>query len=47
MTDTMAIVAVEIDGEGKCIEESVVYLRELGVKVEEIGESDSHDLPQT
>jgi ABC-type methionine transport system ATPase subunit len=46
ITDTMAIVAVEIEGEGECIEESVAYLRERGVKVEEIGEYDSHDLPQ-
>ena len=46
ITDTMAIVAVEIEGEEERIQESVEYLRECGVQVEEIGESDSHDLPK-
>lgn len=38
ITDTMALVAVEIEGESEAIEASVVYLKERGVKVEEITE---------
>lgn len=38
ITDTMALVAVEIEGHPEAIEASVVYLRERGVKVEEITE---------
>jgi ABC-type methionine transport system ATPase subunit len=40
ITDTMALVAVEIEGEEAAIESSVVYLRERGVKVEEITEDE-------
>ena len=40
ITDTMALVAVEIEGEAEAIESSVVYLRERGVKVEEITEDE-------
>ncbi len=36
ITDTMALVAVEIEGDGAAIERSVEYLRERGVKVEEM-----------
>jgi len=38
ITDTMALVAVEIEGEETCINEAVDYLKERGVKVEEITE---------
>jgi hypothetical protein len=36
ITDTMALVAVEIEGDEDSIRSSVDYLRERGVKVEEI-----------
>ena len=36
ITDTMALVAVEIEGDERQILASVTYLRERGVKVEEI-----------
>jgi hypothetical protein len=36
ITDTMALVAVEIEGEEDMILKSVDYLRERGVKVEDI-----------
>jgi hypothetical protein len=38
ITDTLALVAVEIEGEEPAIESSVAYLRERGVKVEEMFE---------
>ena len=38
ITDTLALVAVEIEGEEQAIEDSVVYLRERGVKVEEMSD---------
>ena len=42
ITDTLALVAVEIEGEETAIEQSVAYLRERGVRVEEMfEESDS------
>ena len=40
ITDTMALVAVEIEGDEDAIEASVDYLRERGVKVEEMNESE-------
>ncbi len=40
ITDTMALVAVEIEGESDRIAEAVTYMRERGVKVEEITEGD-------
>lgn len=43
ISDTMALVAVEIEGEIPAIDESVTYLRERGVKVEEM--TDSEELP--
>jgi L-aspartate semialdehyde sulfurtransferase ferredoxin len=45
ISDTMALIAVEIEGEDAAIGESVEYLRERGVKVEEM--SDSEELPGT
>lgn len=38
ITDTLALVAVEIEGEQDAIEQSVAYLRERGVRVEEMFE---------
>lgn len=40
ITDTFALVAVEIEGDTSKIDESVAYLRERGVKVEEIAEDE-------
>jgi ABC-type methionine transport system ATPase subunit len=40
ITDQVALVAVEIEGDHDKIEESVVFLREKGVKIEEITEDD-------
>jgi len=40
ITDTLALVAVEIEGELEAIEESVVFMRERGVKVEEMQDGD-------
>ena len=40
ITDTMAMVSVEIEGEEDKIEQSVTYLRKRGVKVEELSEDD-------
>ena len=36
ITDTMALVAVDIEGEDGAIAQSVAYLKSRGVKVEEI-----------
>jgi hypothetical protein len=41
ITDQVAMVAVEIEGSPERIEQSVVYLRERGVTVEEIREEDA------
>ena len=40
ITDTMALVAVEIEGDERKILDSVDYLRSRGVKVEDITEQD-------
>ncbi len=40
ISDTMALVAVEIEGDEEAIEKSVKHLRKCGVKVEEIAETD-------
>ena len=40
ISDTMALVAVEIEGTDEAIDQSVAFLRERGVKVEEISDSD-------
>ena len=45
ITDTMALVAVEIEGEADMIDASVDYMRERGVQVEEIREGDSLPKP--
>ncbi|MEM7309281.1 MAG: NIL domain-containing protein [Planctomycetota bacterium] len=44
ITEQVALVAVEIEGPLEKIEESVVYLREKGVQVEEIKEGESPSL---
>jgi ABC-type methionine transport system ATPase subunit len=41
ITDTLALVAVEIEGEAAAIERSVEYMRERGVRVEEITETEN------
>lgn len=38
ITETLALVAVEIEGEEQAIGEAVEYMRERGVKVEEMSE---------
>jgi ABC-type methionine transport system ATPase subunit len=38
ITETLALVAVEIEGEEQAILKSVEYMRERGVKVEEMSE---------
>ena len=40
ITETMALVAVEIEGVQEKIDEAVIYLRERGVTIEEISEDD-------
>ncbi len=40
ITEQMALVAVEIEGEEQAIADSVNYLRERGVTVEEISDAD-------
>lgn len=40
ITDQMALVAVEIEGEDARIDQAIEYLRERGVKVEELSEGD-------
>ena len=40
ITDQMALVAVEIEGEPDAIDRSIEYLRERGVTVEEIQDDD-------
>lgn len=40
ITDTVALVAVEIEGDDESIRRSVDYLRERGVKVEDITEGE-------
>jgi ABC-type methionine transport system ATPase subunit len=44
ITDTLALVAVEIDGEDDAIERSIEYLRERGVRVEEMHDGDEGKL---
>lgn len=38
ITDTLALVAVEIEGQEEAIARSVAYLRERGVRVEDMNE---------
>jgi hypothetical protein len=40
ITDTLALVAVEIEGNDKAIDDSIAYLRERGVRVEEMLDGD-------
>ena len=40
ITDSVDLVAVEIEGEEEAIEQSVEYMRERGVQVEEITEDE-------
>ncbi len=40
ITDTMALVAVEIEGDESSIQASVAYLKQRGVSVEEITDAD-------
>ena len=40
ITDKVALVAVEIDGGEDAIEQAIEYLRERGVQVEDIAETD-------
>lgn len=44
ISDAVALVAVEIEGKEEAIQKSIEYLRERGVKVEEI--VDSGDSPK-
>ena len=44
ITEQMALVAVEIEGEEDAITQSVNYMRERGVTVEEIAEGDQVEL---
>lgn len=41
ISDQMALVAVEIEGEDAKIDQAIEYLRARGVKVEELAEGDS------
>lgn len=43
ITDTVALVVVEIEGDDTKVQQSVDYLRERGVKVEELSEGDGKD----
>lgn len=40
ITDTLALVAVEIEGEDGAIDKSISYMRERGVRVEEMNDAD-------
>ena len=40
ITDTLALVAVEIEGDDAAIDRSIAYLRERGVRVEEMRDDD-------
>ncbi|MCE9594439.1 MAG: NIL domain-containing protein [Planctomycetes bacterium] len=40
ITDTLALVAVEIEGPSDAIDRSVEYLRERGVRVEEMNDGE-------
>jgi hypothetical protein len=41
ITDTLALVAVEIEGDDGAIDRSVAYLKERGVRVEEMRDDDA------
>lgn len=44
ITDTLALVAVEIEGSNDAIDRSVEYLRERGVRVEEMRDGEESPL---
>ncbi len=44
ITDAMALVAVEIEGEESAILQSIEYMRERGVQVEEMRDGDENPL---
>ena len=44
ITDAMALVAVEIEGEESAILQSIEYMRERGVQVEEMRDGDEDPL---
>jgi hypothetical protein len=44
ITDQMALVAVEIEGDVERIGQAIQFLRDRGVNVEEIAEGDAHTL---
>ncbi len=44
ITDTLALVAVEIEGEESALSHSVEYLRQRGVKVEEMQDGEEPPL---
>jgi hypothetical protein len=44
ITDTLALVAVEIEGTDKAIDDSIAYLRERGVRVEEMLDGDDRSV---
>ena len=44
ITDQIAMVAVEIEGDAEMIEKAVEYMRERGVTVEELAEGADHPL---
>ncbi|MBI5433303.1 MAG: NIL domain-containing protein [Planctomycetes bacterium] len=44
ITDTLALVAVEIEGSNEAIERSIEYLRERGVRVEEMRDGEEGPL---
>ena len=44
ITDTLALVAVEIEGSDDAIDRSVEYLRERGVRVEEMRDGEESPL---
>jgi ABC-type methionine transport system ATPase subunit len=41
ITDTMALVAVEIEGGESAIQSAVAYLKQRGVRVEELSDQDA------
>ena len=44
ITDQVAMVAVEIEGDLEAIEKSVSYMRDRGVQVDELAEGQDHPL---
>ena len=44
ITDTKALVKVEIEGDVEAIDQAVAYMKERGVKVEELGADDDRAL---